>query len=126
MAMAWMVSSEHPLRGLCGGDDAGPYSNHFEVGTERERKIELSTQAQLPANAVIAYQHGGGAGFGRALLRDPEAVKEDGLDERVSLAAARAKYGVVLGGTLEEYHLGVEVPRPKAHRQKKKTKPKPD
>src|SRR3546814_4555989 len=44
MAMAWMVSSEHPLRGLCGGDDAGPYSNHFEVGTERERKLELATQ----------------------------------------------------------------------------------
>ncbi|HEY9546022.1 MAG TPA: hydantoinase B/oxoprolinase family protein [Solimonas sp.] len=120
MAMAWMVSSEHPLRGLCGGDDAGPYSNHFEVGTERERKIELSTQAQLPANAVIAYQHGGGAGFGRALLRDPEAVKEDVLDEKVSLAAARDKYGVVLSGTLEEYDLVVEVAATEALRQKMK------
>src|SRR3546814_12602546 len=118
MAMAWMVSSEHPLRGLCGGDDAGPYSNHFEVGTERERKIELSTQAQLPANAVIAYQHGGGAGFGRALLRDPEAVKEDVLDEKVSLAAARAKYGGVLSGPLEENDPGAEVAAPETPRQK--------
>ncbi|HEY1075117.1 MAG TPA: hydantoinase B/oxoprolinase family protein [Fontimonas sp.] len=109
MAMAWMVSSTHPLRGMCGGDDAGPYSNHFEVGTERERKIERATQAQLPAGAVIAYQHGGGGGFGPALLRDPEAVKEDVLDEKVSLKAARERYGVVLTGTLEEYDLAVDV-----------------
>lgn len=108
MAMAWMVSATHPLRGLCGGDDAGPYSNRFEVGTERERRIELSTQAQLPANAVIAYQHGGGAGFGRALLRNPEAVKDDVLDEKVSIKAAREKYGVVLSGTLDEYDLAVD------------------
>ena len=87
MAMAWMVSAAHPLRGLCGGDDASPYSNRFEVGTPNEYKIELSAQAQLPAGAVIAYQHGGGAGFGSALLRDPEAVKEDVLDENVSIAA---------------------------------------
>jgi N-methylhydantoinase B len=120
MAMAWMVSSTHPLRGLCGGEDAGPYSNRFEVGTERERKIELSTQAQLPADAVIAYQHGGGAGFGRAILRDPEAVKEDVLDEKVSLAAAREHYGVVLSGTLEEYDLAVDFAATEALRQKMK------
>src|SRR3546814_8117404 len=26
-AMAWMVSADHPLRGMCGGDDAIPYTN---------------------------------------------------------------------------------------------------
>ena len=62
----------------------------------------------LPAGAVIAYQHGGGAGFGRPLERDPEAVKEDVLDEYVSLAAARDKYGVVLKGSLENYDLSVD------------------
>ena len=97
-AMAWMVSADHPLSGMCGGDDASPYSSHFEVGSPNEYKIELSARAQLPAGAVIAYQHGGGAGFGPALLRDPEAVKDDVLDEYVSIAAAREKYGVVLTG----------------------------
>ena len=58
---------------------------------------------------MIAYQHGGGAGFGPPLLRDPEEVKEDVLDEYVSLAAARAKYGVVLTGSLEDYDLAVDV-----------------
>lgn len=116
-AMAWMVSAEHPLRGLCGGEDAGPYSNRFEVGTEREYKVGLSAYAQLPAGAVIAYQHGGGAGFGPAPLRDPEAVKEDVLDEKVSIAAARAKFGVVLTGTLENYDLAVDVAATEALRR---------
>ena len=99
----------HPLRGLAGGDDAGPYSNHFEVGTPGEYKIENSVQAALPANAVIAYQYGGGGGFESPLLRDPDAVREDVLDEYVSIEAACARYGVVLTGSVEEYDLAVDV-----------------
>lgn len=117
MAMAWMVSAAHPLRGLCGGEDGSAYGNRFEVGTEREYAIELSTHAKLPGGAVIAYQHGGGGGFGPAILRDPEAVKEDVLDEKVSLAAAREKYGVVFTGTLDNYDLEVDVVATRALRQ---------
>ncbi len=109
MATAWMVSAAHPMQGMCGGDPASPYSNHFNVGSEDEFKIDLTVQAQLQAGAVIAYQHGGGAGFGSALLRDPEAVKEDVLDEYVSLEGAREKYGVVLSGSLEDYDLSVDM-----------------
>jgi N-methylhydantoinase B len=112
-----MVSADHPLRGMCGGDDAIPYSNHFEVGSPNERKIEHTAQDLLPGGAVIAYQHGGGAGFGHALLRDPEAVKEDVLDEYVSIEAARSKYGVVLTGTLENYDLTVDRPATEALRK---------
>ena len=118
-AMAWMVSADHPLRGMCGGDDAIPYSNHFEVGSPNERKIERTAQDLLPDGAVIAYQHGGGAGFGQPLLRDPEAVKEDVLDEYVSPEAARAKYGVVLTGSLEDYTLAVDHEATKALRAEK-------
>jgi N-methylhydantoinase B len=109
MAMTWMVTSRHPLRGMCGGDDASPYSNRFLVGTPDEYKIELTESTQLPENAVLAYQYGGGAGFEPAILRDPEAVKEDALDEIVSVARAREKYGVVLTGSLENYDLEVDV-----------------
>lgn len=108
-AMAWMVSAKHPLRGMCGGDDAIAYSNRFLVGTPDEYKIELVESAQLPVDAVMAYQHGGGAGFGSPLERDPDAVREDVLDEYVSLDAAKNKYGVVLTGTLEEYDLAVDA-----------------
>ena len=77
-------------------------------GTERERKIDLREQAQLPAGAVIAYQHGGGAGFEPPLGRDPQAVCEDVLDELVSVGAARKTYGVVLTGSLADYDLAVD------------------
>jgi N-methylhydantoinase B len=109
LAMAWMVSHDHPISGLMGGDDGSPYLNHFEVGTAGEYQVELTARAQLPAGAVIAYQHGGGAGFEPALRRDPQAVCEDVLDELVSLAAAHDKYGVVLTGTLDDYDLAVDV-----------------
>lgn len=122
MAMAWMVSARHPLRGMCGGEDASPYSNHFEVGTANEYKIDLAVKAQLPAGAVIAYQHGGGAGFGSPWLRDPVAVREDVLDEYVSIDAAREKYGVVLTGSLEEYDLEVDIVATEALRAKFKAK----
>jgi N-methylhydantoinase B len=118
MAMAWMVSIAHPLRGLCGGADALPYGNRFEVGTPNEFAVELVTRAQLPAGAVIAYQHGGGAGFGPALKRDPAAVCDDVLDEKVSVRAAREHYGVVFTGTVEEYDLVVDVPATAALRGK--------
>ena len=115
--MAWMVSAAHPLSGLCGGDDASPYRSRFRVGTPEEYEVLLSANAQLPAGAVIAYQHGGGAGFEPALERDPEAVKEDVLDEIVSIARAREKYGVVFTGTVEEYDLEVDVAATAALRQ---------
>ena len=117
MAMAWMVSHDHPMSGLCGGDPASGYSNHFEVGTPNEYRIDLTARAQLPAGAVIAYQHGGGGGFEPAILRDPEAVKEDALDEIVSIARARDKYGVVFTGSVEEYDLAVDVKATEAQRQ---------
>jgi N-methylhydantoinase B len=103
---------------LRGGDDAGPYSSRFEVGTPGEYPVALTARAQLPAGAVIAYQHGGGAGFESALLRDPRAVKDDVLDEIVSIARARDKYGVVFTGTVEEYDLAVDVAATQALRQK--------
>jgi len=108
-AVAWMVSKKHPLRGLRGGNDGGPYSNFFEFGSDNEYEIENSIQAQLPADAVIAYQYGGGAGFEDALLRDPEAVREDVLDEYVSVPAARDLYGVVLRGSVENFDIEVDV-----------------
>ena len=107
-AMAWMVTQTHPLRGMCGGDDAHPYGNRFNLGTPEEYKVALAENAALKAGAVMAYQYGGGGGFGPALARDPEAVKEDVLDEYISLQRARDRYGVVLTGTPANYDLAVD------------------
>ena len=108
-AVAWMVSKRHPLRGLRGGCDAGPYTNHFLVGTPDEFEIENAVQTALPAGAVIAYQYGGGGGFESPLARDPAAVLEDVLDELVSVAAARERYGVALVGEAEAGTLAVDA-----------------
>jgi N-methylhydantoinase B len=75
-------------------------------------------QADLPAGAVIAYQYGGGAGFESALLRDPEQVREDVLDEYVSIEAARDRYGVVLTGCVEECDVEVDAAETRALREK--------
>jgi N-methylhydantoinase B len=114
-----MVSMRHPLRGLCGGDDAAPYSNRFLVGTEDEYAIENSVAAQLPAGAVLAYQYGGGGGFESPLLRDPAAVREDVLDEYVSPEAARERYGVVLTGSVEDCDLEVDEEATRALRERR-------
>lgn len=116
-AMAWMVTQTHPLRGMCGGEDAHPYDNHFNVGTEEEHKVELAENAALKPGAIIAYQYGGGGGFGPAIERDPDAVREDVLDEYISVERARDKYGVVFTGTLEMYDLAVDRKATEALRQ---------
>ncbi len=117
-AMTWMVSRRHPLRGLQGGDDAAAYSNHFLVGTPDEYEIENSANDPLPAGAVTAYQYGGGAGFGNPLQRDPEAVREDVLDEYVSVEAAHDRYGVVLTGSVEEGDVEVDKQATRTLREK--------
>jgi len=116
-AMTWMVSRKHPLRGLAGGDDAGPYSNRFLAGSPQEYEVESAVNAQLPAGAITAYQYGGGAGFGDPLARDPQAVCEDVLDEYVSVAAARERYGVVLTGSVENCDVAVDCAATDALRQ---------
>jgi N-methylhydantoinase B len=108
-AMTWMVSRKHPLRGLNGGDDAPPYCNIFLLGTDEEFEVENAVNAQLPAGAITSYQYGGGAGFEDPLLRDPTAVREDVLDEYVSIAAAQERYGVVLTGSLDNWDLAIDV-----------------
>ncbi len=108
-AMTWVVSKTHPLKGLCGGDDACGYWNRFEVGTDKEYEVERSALARLPPGAVVAYQNGGGSGVGPAIKRDPAAVRDDVLDELVSIGAAREKYGVLFTGSPENYDLEVDV-----------------
>jgi len=117
-AMAWMVSRRHPLRGLRGGDDAAPYCNRFQVGTPEEVEIDGTAVAQLPAGAITSYQYGGGGGFESPLLRDPESVRNDALDEYVSVGAARERYGVVLLGSVEAGDLAVDVEATRALRER--------
>ena len=86
-----------------------PYSNIFLYGTPEEFEVENAINAHLPAGAITAYQYGGGAGFESPLLRDPVAVREDVLDEYVSIEAARERYGVVVTGTVEDCDIDIDT-----------------
>jgi N-methylhydantoinase B len=120
-ASTWMVSMRHPLRGVLGGSDAGPYSNEFFVGTDKQYKIENAAfNVQLPEGTVLTYQYGGGGGYGDPLERDPESVREDVLDELVSIAAARDRYGVVIEGDLAALEIEVDVAATNALRARKR------
>ena len=50
----------------------------------------------MKAGDRLYHRQAGGGGFGDPLLRDPEAVAWDVKNGKVSFAAAREEYGVVL------------------------------
>ena len=62
----------------------------------------------IAAGERIMYDYGGGGGWGDPLVRDPQAVLDDVLDEYVSVEGASRDYGVVLQGSLEELTLEID------------------
>jgi N-methylhydantoinase B len=101
-AIVW--GNRHPSRGLCGGHVAAPNRVIFRYGSPDEAEIPggRALELRLRPGERICTVRGGGGGWGDPLARDPAAVREDVLDELVSLEAARRDYGVVLDpATLE-------------------------
>ncbi|MGP3533150.1 hydantoinase B/oxoprolinase family protein [Microbacterium sp. RD1] len=56
------------------------------------------TSWRTDPHTVFRYVTNGGGGWGDALTRDPERVRQDVRDEYVSLEGARRDYGVVIVG----------------------------
>ena len=68
--------------------------------------MELPTMPMEPSMLVegdrFIHVSAGGGGFGPAFEREPAAVLADVLDDKVSVAAARESYGVVIAdGTVD-------------------------
>ncbi len=95
-AIVW--GNRHPSRGLCGGRAAAPNRVIFRYGSPDETEIPggRALELRLRPEERICTVRGGGGGWGDPLARDPAAVREDVLDELVSVEAARRDYGVVL------------------------------
>jgi N-methylhydantoinase B len=107
---AYVVGRKYPMPGIAGGRDGAPNLMRCRVGSPEE--FEASGPARrVPhqAGESYAYRYGGGGGWGDPLERDPERVKEDVLDEYVSVRGAHDDYGVVLTGSAEELDLAVNV-----------------
>lgn len=88
--------TQFAARGFLGGKDGMPGELFLSDGTQLMPKGRYDLQ---PGQTVTLRLPGGG-GFYSPLARDPEAVWDDVLQERVSEAAARDLYGVVVDLTL--------------------------
>jgi N-methylhydantoinase B/oxoprolinase/acetone carboxylase alpha subunit len=69
------------------------------------------TNVVLKRGDVIRYQTPGGGGYGGPLERDAEAVLDDVREGFVSTGAARAAYGVVVGGGTSTLKVDAEATR---------------
>jgi N-methylhydantoinase B len=99
----YMVGMKYPMAGIAGGRDGSPNRLRLRLDTDHEREVPVMANA-VPhaAGEAFEYLYGGGGGWGDPLLRDPEQVRDDVLDEYVSHEAARRDYGVVLVGDEDE------------------------
>ncbi|MEM9609982.1 MAG: hydantoinase B/oxoprolinase family protein [Actinomycetota bacterium] len=85
--------------GLNGGKAGTPFLVTVDPGGPNERELEgLCDNEAVAPGEVIRIETTGGGGWGDPLARDPEAVRLDVLQGKVSAAAAAADYGVVLTG----------------------------
>src|SRR5215475_12716164 len=105
----WMVGMKYPMAGVQGGRDGAP--NRLTVRFDTSPSVVANVARAEPhaAGEAFEYRYGGGAGFGDPLDRDPERVRDDVLDEYVSLASAERDYGVVFTGRLDDYTLAVDA-----------------
>jgi N-methylhydantoinase B len=89
---------DHPPYGLAGGEPGGGSLNVLNPGEANERRLPTMPMASIPLRKGDVFQHvsAGGGGFGSAFDREPELVLEDVCEGKVSLNAARERYGVVI------------------------------
>lgn len=96
----WFDRSVTPAWGLLGGGDGiGPDVLITAPDGEQRHLLKIN-RLPLPNGTVIKTFTGGGGGFGPALERDPQRVRQDVLEGYVSADFARDQYGVVLSADL--------------------------
>ena len=105
----YVVGMKYPMPGICGGADGSPNEMIIRYRSDDEFKVKHTADwVPIHAGERIMYDYGGGGGWGDPLVRDPQAVLDDVLDEYVSVVGASRDYGVVLEGSLEELTLEVD------------------
>ena len=89
--------SLHPPHGLFGGGTGSPAENLIRTGKE-ERVLPPMPMTPINLRKGDVYRHimAGGGGFGNPFERDPERVRKDVIDGKVTRKHAREAYGVAL------------------------------
>jgi N-methylhydantoinase B len=80
--------------GLQGGKRGTPSLNVLNPGSHDEAILPTLASARLKRGDVVRHVTAGGGGWGDALLRDPELVRRDVVNERLTPAHAESEYGV--------------------------------
>jgi N-methylhydantoinase B len=86
----------HSPYGLAGGEAGAPAVSVLRRRNGSEERMPPMFSTTIGAGDVFYHRTGGGGGFGDPRERNPEAVAEDVRDGKVTRAAARERYGVVL------------------------------
>lgn len=86
---------DHPPYGLQGGQPGAP-SISILRHADREEVLPVMISTTIQPGETLYHHHAGGGGFGDPMLRDLAAVAADVKNERVSIAAAREHYLVVI------------------------------
>ena len=82
--------------GLNGGEPGGQTRNFIEIGNERNA-LPGKITTTVARNTLIIHEQAGAGGFGNPLLRDPEQVREDFVDGKITAAFAERHYAVRFG-----------------------------
>jgi N-methylhydantoinase B/oxoprolinase/acetone carboxylase alpha subunit len=86
-----------PPFGVFGGGSASPARYIITRSDGKRESVEYKTsRIRLYEGDTFTILTPGGGGYGDALERDPRSVREDYLDEKVSLEDAEKYYGVAL------------------------------
>lgn len=86
----------HPPYGLQGGEPGAVSSNVLVRPDGTEEQLPSMFSTTIGEGDVYVHRTAGGGGWGDPLAREPERVAEDVADGKVTPAAARARYGVVV------------------------------
>ncbi|GIK82880.1 MAG: hydantoinase B/oxoprolinase [Alphaproteobacteria bacterium] len=89
--------------GLYGGAPGARHRAFVRRADGSLESVKTRQILELHTGDALIVETGGGGGSGDPLARDPEMVAADVLNGKVSIAAAREAYGVVLadGGTVD-------------------------
>lgn len=83
--------------GISGGTNGGPNRLMKNEGTPEEENLGMfAVGVRCKPGDHITFESNGGGGCGNPLLRPPEEVLEDVIDEYISLKKAREVYGVAI------------------------------
>jgi N-methylhydantoinase B len=86
----------YPPYGLAGGEPGAVSSNLLRRPDGSCETLPAMFSTTIEAGEVYEHRTAGGGGWGDRLDRDPAAVAADVADGKVSVAAARERYGVVV------------------------------